>query len=210
METVLSNLVKYAPNPLEGKPMMGVEGNEIPRDPNGAPALFVFKTMSDQFGKNSYFQVVSGKLTPDLTLVNLRTGGNEKLGHLYVAKGKKNTEVKELACGDLGVLTKIASLKTNDTLGTAGKTEAIAPTEYEEPCYSMAVYAKVPRHRGQDRCRPHKAQRGRQLLHLRQQRRDQGNGALRRRRHPSGCALLQTQEQVQCGGGSAPGPYRLP
>ncbi len=143
METVLQNLIRYAPNPLEGKAMVGAEGEEIVRDPNGAPALFVFKTMSDQFGKNSYFQVVSGKITPDLTLTNLRTGSNEKLGHLYVAKGKKNTEVKEIGCGDLGVLTKIVSLKTNDTLGTAGKTAAVAPVEYEEPCYSMAVYAKV-------------------------------------------------------------------
>ncbi|MCI8524429.1 MAG: elongation factor G [Oscillospiraceae bacterium] len=143
METVLTNLVKYAPSPLEGKPMTGAEGEEIVRDPDGAPSLFIFKTMSDQFGKNSYFQVVSGKATPDLTLVNLRTGGNEKLGHIYTAKGKKNTEVKELACGDLGVLTKIVSLKTNDTLGTVGKSAAVAPTEYEEPCYSMAVYAKV-------------------------------------------------------------------
>lgn len=143
VEDVLANLIKYAPNPLEGKPMMTAEGEEFIRDPDGPATLYVFKTMSDQFGKNSYFQVVSGKATPDLTLMNLRTNSSEKLGHIYTAKGKKNTEVKELCCGDLGVLMKVATLKTNDTLGTPGKSVAIAPVEYEEPCYSMAVYAKV-------------------------------------------------------------------
>ncbi len=140
MEDVLTNLSSYAPNPLEGKPMKTAEGGEFRRDENGSPALFIFKTMSDQFGKNSFFQVVSGKATPDLALTDLRTGNAEKLGHLYVPKGKKNTEVKELCCGDIGVLTKMDKVKTNDTLG---KIDAIAATEYPAPCYSMAVYAKT-------------------------------------------------------------------
>ncbi len=143
MQGVLRNLIAYAPNPLEGKPMLTADGEEFSRDPDGAPTLYFFKTMSDSFGKNSYFQVVSGKATPDLTLTNFRSGGSEKLGHLYTAKGKKNTEVKELCCGDLGVLMKAANVKTNDTLGVEGKSPVIAPVEYEEPCYSMAVYAKV-------------------------------------------------------------------
>lgn len=143
MQGVLRNLIAYAPNPLEGKPMVTADGDEFTRDPDGAPTLYFFKTMSDSFGKNSYFQVVSGKATPDLTLTNFRSGSSEKLGHLYTAKGKKNTEVKELCCGDLGVLMKAANVKTNDTLGVEGKSPVIAPVEYEEPCYSMAVYAKV-------------------------------------------------------------------
>ena len=143
MQGVLRNLIAYAPNPLEGKPMLTADGDEFTRDPDGAPTLYFFKTMSDFFGKNSYFQVVSGKATPDLSLTNFRSGSSEKLGHLYTAKGKKNTEVKELCCGDLGVLMKAANVKTNDTLGVEGKSPVIAPVEYEEPCYSMAVYAKV-------------------------------------------------------------------
>ena len=143
MQGVLRTLIAYAPNPLEGKPMLTADGDEFTRDPDGAPTLYFFKTMSDSFGKNSYFQVVSGKATPDLTLTNFRSGSSEKLGHLYTAKGKKNTEVKELCCGDLGVLMKAANVKTNDTLGVEGKSPVIAPVEYEEPCYSMAVYAKV-------------------------------------------------------------------
>ena len=63
------------------------------------PSAFVFKTISDQYGKYSFVKVLSGSITPDTTIVNARTGDNEKLGRLYTVRGKKATEVKELVCG---------------------------------------------------------------------------------------------------------------
>ena len=62
----------------------------------GVPTAFVFKTISDQYGKYSFVKVLSGSITPDMTMVNARTGDNEKLGRLYTMRGKKATEVKEL------------------------------------------------------------------------------------------------------------------
>ena len=43
----------------------------------------------------------------------------------------------------IGVFTKLASVKTGDTLGLAGKTVTIKGMTYDEPMYKMAVYAKV-------------------------------------------------------------------
>ena len=45
--------------------------------------------------------------------MGLRT---EKLGRLYTIKGKKNEEVKEIACGDIGAIAKMDRLKTGETL----------------------------------------------------------------------------------------------
>lgn len=140
---VLSNIIDFAPTPLEGKPMPTEEGGEVKLDPNGAPAVFVFKTSIDQYGKNSFFKVVSGDASSDLSLSNLRAGGNEKLGRLFTAKGKKYTETQKIACGDIGVVSKLASVRTGDTLATAGKFEALAPIAYATPCYNMAIYAKA-------------------------------------------------------------------
>ncbi len=140
---VLSNIIDFAPNPLEGKAMPTAEGEEVAIDPNGAPAVFVFKTSVDQFGKNSFFKVVSGDASSDLTLANLRAGGNEKLGRLFFPKGKKLSETPKVACGDIGVVSKLASVRTGDTLGTAGKSVAFAPIAYANPCYNMAIYAKA-------------------------------------------------------------------
>ncbi|MDR0890253.1 MAG: elongation factor G [Oscillospiraceae bacterium] len=139
---LLDNIVKFAPNPLEGNEMPTEDG-AVALNPAGSPMLFVFKTISDQFGKNSYFKVFSGDLSDDMTLVNARTGDNEKFGNLFFPKGKANNKTSKVCCGDIGVVTKLGSAKTGDTLGFAGKTTALKPITFAEPCYTMAIYAKT-------------------------------------------------------------------
>lgn len=140
---VMEYIVKFCPNPLEGLPMATAEGGELMLDPKGSPAVFVFKTTSDQFGKNSYFKVISGDITEGMSLVNARTGAAEKLSNIFFAKGKTLTKAAKICCGDLGVATKLGSVKTGDTLGLAGKVTALQGMTYDEPCYTMAIYAKV-------------------------------------------------------------------
>ena len=140
---VMEYIVKFCPNPLEGLPMATAEGGELMLDPQGSPAVFVFKTTSDQFGKNSYFKVISGDITEGMSLVNARTGAAEKLSNIFFAKGKTLTKAAKICCGDLGVATKLGSVKTGDTLGLAGKVTALQGMTYDEPCYTMAIYAKV-------------------------------------------------------------------
>ena len=144
---LMANIVKYAPNPLEGKPMTKVDDeggeSEFKLDPNGSPMAFVFNTLADQYGKNSYFKVISGDVEDTMSFVNVRTGDAEKLGNMFFPKGKDNTKTSKICCGDIGVFTKLASVKTGDTLGLAGKTATIAPMKYDEPMYKMAIYAKV-------------------------------------------------------------------
>ncbi len=147
VNALMDNLVKYAPSPLEGKPMTAVDedGNEseFKLDPAGSPMAFVFNTMSDQYGKNSYFKVISGDIEDTLTVVNGRTGSNEKLGNTFFPRGKDNTKTSKVCCGDIGVFTKLASVRTGDTLGLAGKVVNLKPMEYDVPNYRMAIYAKT-------------------------------------------------------------------
>ena len=140
---VMEYFVKFCPNPLEGIAMETEESGELMLDEGGSPALFVFKTTSDQFGKNSYFKVLSGEITEGMSLVNARTGAAEKLSNIFFAKGKNMTKASKIGCGDIGVATKLNTVKTGDTLGMAGKTTVIKGMEYAEPCYTMAIYAKV-------------------------------------------------------------------
>jgi len=112
-----------------------------------APTAFVWKTVSDQFGKYSFIKVLSGKITPDTTLVNARTGETEKLGRMYTMCGKKNSEVKVLSCGDIGAFGKMDKVKTGDTLCDPANVEALDPIAYPATCYSMAI---APKTRGQE------------------------------------------------------------
>ena len=146
-ESLIRGIVDFAPNPTEGYAQHATNENgedvSINCAPNETPVIFVFKTVSDQYGKQSYFKVISGNITADLSLENARTGDTEKLGHIYTVKGKKTTEVKELCCGDIGMVSKLASVKTGDTLCQPGRPLTLDPIAYHEPCHSRAIYAKV-------------------------------------------------------------------
>ena len=144
---LLDNLVRFAPSPLEGKPAVRVdeEGkeSEFPLNPDGPATAFVFNTVADQYGKNSYFKVISGDMEDTLTVANVRTGDSEKLGNMFFPKGKDNAKTAKVCCGDIGVFTKLASVRTGDTLCQPGKLVTIKPMTYAEPCYRMAIYAKT-------------------------------------------------------------------
>ncbi len=144
---LMENIIRFAPSPLESKPMTAVDedGNrsEFRCDPNGSPVAYVFNTVADQYGKNSYFKVVSGDIEDTLSLVNARTGDTEKLGNTFFPKGKDNAKTSKVCFGDIGVFTKLASVRTGDSLGLAGKVPTFLPMQYAEPCYRMAIYAKT-------------------------------------------------------------------
>ena len=151
-EMLLSTIVDLVPGPLEmpaeeATDESGENAVEVKRDPNGPTAAIVFKTISDQYGKYSLVKVVSGRITGDMSLYNPATGKTEKLGRLYTIKGKKNEEVKEIACGDIGAIAKMDRLKTGDTLCDPKRVVKLAPTPFAEPCYSRAI---APKTRGQD------------------------------------------------------------
>jgi len=133
-ENLIRGISDYAPSPLDGS-------DEV--DPAGKAALLVFKTVSDQYGKFSFFKVMSGNVSADMTLENARAEKNEKLGHLYVVKGKKNSEVDSIVCGDIGAVSKLGFTKTGDTLREAGSDAEFEGIDFPKPCYSMAVLPVV-------------------------------------------------------------------
>jgi len=148
---LLDYIVDLLPNPTEGNPHKATaadgESEEFVVSTGGVPTAFVFKTVADQYGKYTFIKVMSGVITSDLTLVNARTGQNEKLGRLYVMRGKKAEEVKELNCGDIGAIGKMDKVKTGDTLCDPRKVVSLKAIPFAEACYSVAI---APKTRGQE------------------------------------------------------------
>ncbi len=142
----LKAIVDYMPSPDQGQvEVIETEDDliEIPCNPNGTPCAFVFKTTADQYGRFSYFKVVAGSVKADMTLLNHRMDAQEKIGHIYSVCGKKTKEVKEITCGDIGAVSKLATTKTNDTLSMTVRAVNLEPAVFAEPCYSQAVAPKV-------------------------------------------------------------------
>ena len=144
---LMDHIIDLLPNPVQGNYHKATTADgkteEFVVSPGGVPSAFVWKTVSDQYGKYSYVKVLSGEITSDTTLVNSRTGDTEKLGRLYSMCGKKATEVKVLGCGDIGAIGKMDKVKTGDTLCDPRKVVSLKQIPYPAPCYAMAIAPKV-------------------------------------------------------------------
>ncbi len=117
-----------------------------PEAKNNGTLGFVFKTVSDKFGKYSFVKVLSGKVESGTSLRNVRASSNDKLGRLYTMCGKKNTEVTEAVCGDIVAIGKM-DWKTGDTVTDSKDDIELPAIEIPEPCYSMCI---APKTKGQD------------------------------------------------------------
>ena len=140
--TMLDKITESFPRHTAKKSELLADGSDVEISPEGEPSVFVFKTVADPFvGKMSFFKVMGGTLKRDLTMKNNTTGDAEKFAHIYTIKGKKQVEVEELACGDIGMVAKLNNTNTNDTL-TWNKDLAYAPITFPTP-YMVKVMIPV-------------------------------------------------------------------
>lgn len=118
---------------------------DVAVDPNAPFSAQVFKTIVDPFvGKISYVIVRSGKLKRDLTIFNSTKQVKDKLGLVYTPFGKELNEITELVAGDIGVVTKVSSLETNDTFCDPNHEVVFDPIRFPQPIvyYGITVANK--------------------------------------------------------------------
>jgi elongation factor G len=121
MDTIADSFPRHTAKKEEK--VQAEDSEKILIDPEGECAVFIFKTLVDQFGKMSIFKVMNGALKRDTVLKNKRTGTQEKFSHIYILKGSKQTEVNSLCCGDIGMISKLTSAATGDTFSASGDIE---------------------------------------------------------------------------------------
>ncbi len=139
LDYLLHKVARCFTSPISRTVERTPEGAELEIQPDGETALFVFKTVADPFvGKMSYFKVMNGTLKRDQVLKNSSGGPDEKIAHIYTIKGKKQTEVDDMVCGDIGLTTKLSAANTNDTLSASGKIK-YKEIEFPKPYHTLAV-----------------------------------------------------------------------
>ncbi|MBQ5320936.1 MAG: elongation factor G [Oscillospiraceae bacterium] len=136
----IKNLLPIADEAINPTVNSETEEKLIP-DEKGKTAAYIFKTVSDPFvGKLSFVKVMSGTLTSDSTLINnSKDGAEEKIGKLISVFGKKQTEIKEAAAGDICAIAKLTVSETGDTLAQKGFAAKITPPKFEEPSLFRAL-----------------------------------------------------------------------
>jgi len=135
---LLDTITDSFPRPTARKVELLEDGSTKDIDPAGECAIFVFKTIADPFGKQTFFKVMNGTLSNDLALKNISSGSIEKMGHIYAVRGKKQVEVTSLCCGDIGMTSKLTNTNTNDTLTVSSEFE-YKKIAFPHPYMTMAI-----------------------------------------------------------------------
>ncbi len=146
---LLNEIVTYMPQARERLNTM-VEDIDNPgkvyslRTDEDAPfAAQVFKTVIDPFsGKLSYLKSFRGVLKSGTTVWNPNTETEERIGQIYILRGKKMEAVDQLAAGDIGAVNKLNNTNTGDTLCDMNAKVKFSPIHFPKPTLFMSVAAE--------------------------------------------------------------------
>ena len=139
---VLDAICDYLPLPKEQK-ISTVSGAIEPAD--SAPlAALVFKTTADPYvGKLTYFRVYNGVISSNSQVFNANQGAPERIGQLYLMRGKTQEPVTEVRAGDIGAVAKMNVTSTGDTLCAQDKQVKLTPIVFPTPIFREAVHPKT-------------------------------------------------------------------
>ncbi len=142
---VMDVVTEFLPSPVDRGGIKGVQEGEERKPSDTEPfSALVFKTMADPFvGKLTLFRVFSGVIKSDSQVFNANKGKSERIGQLFLIKGKTQEPTTELGAGDLGGVAKLQDVFTGDTLCDKDKQIVFPTIEFPKPKLSLAVEPKA-------------------------------------------------------------------
>ena len=143
IDELLQTTQSFLPAPTDGQPpdmLNSVHPVEYSTEPDGPLAAFVFKTTADPFvGKLSVFRVYQGTIKSNSEVWNSNREHSERIGQLYLPKGKNQENVSEVTAGDIGAIGKLTETLTGDTLSTKDNPVSFAKINQPVGFFRMAV-----------------------------------------------------------------------
>lgn len=147
--SLLDAIYNYLPSPKERDVVIAGDsveqaGQTIEPSEDVPLAALVFKSSADPYvGRLTYFRVYTGAIDSNSQVWNATRGGVERIGQLFILRGKTQEPVSQLRAGDIGVVAKLSLTSTGDTLCSRDKPVKIAPILFPEPAFNEAVYPKT-------------------------------------------------------------------
>jgi len=124
-------------------PVTEAEEQIAPRQDAPLAAL-IFKTTADPYvGKLTYFRVYGGLISSDSRVFNANKDQEERIGQIYVMRGKEQMPVASVKPGDIGAVAKLANTGTGDTLCDKGHPVILPPATYPHSLIFVAVEPKT-------------------------------------------------------------------
>jgi elongation factor G len=145
--SLLDAIHSYLPSPKEQKVVINSDSDkqEIIEPSQDAPlAALVFKTSADPYvGKLTYFRVYTGVINSNSQVWNATREETERIGQLFILRGKTQEPVSQFVAGDIGAVAKLSLTNTGDTLCSQAQPMKIVPILFPKPIFSEAVYPKT-------------------------------------------------------------------
>ncbi|MFA5628813.1 MAG: elongation factor G [Dehalococcoidales bacterium] len=133
-----------SPNGAEIKTTEDSAVQDIKIAADGPLGALVFKTSADPYvGKLTYFKVFSGELESNSQVWNANQASIERIGQLFLVRGKTQEPVAKIGAGDMGAVAKLTITATGDTLCMQEKQVKIVPASYPKTLFTVAVLPKT-------------------------------------------------------------------
>jgi elongation factor G len=144
--TLLDFIHEYVPAPstkkitiIKNSNEQFVEGNET-----SPLAALVFKATADPYvGKLTYFRVYNGSFNSNSQVWNSTKNANERVGQLYLVRGKSQEPITQVKAGDIGAVAKLGVTGVGDTLCAQDNIIKLPPPIFPDPIFSESVQPKT-------------------------------------------------------------------
>ena len=146
---LLDGLCTFLPSPRErggisATNLLTDQPDILDPDVTALLTALVFKATADPYvGKLTYFRVYSGVLNSDSQVWNANKGQQERLGQLFVVRGKSQEPAGQVVAGDMGAVAKLAETGTGDCLCLRDRPYRLQPIYFPKPNFSVAVSPKT-------------------------------------------------------------------
>ena len=149
VQLLLDAIITYLPSPLDIAEMKGTlmrteEEVICPNDDKAPMAGLIFKLAADPYiGHLSFFRIYSGYVEPGMTVLNSKTGKNERIGRIVRMHSNKREEIKWAGAGDIVALVGLKNVGTGDTLCSAEKPVVLESLNIPDPVIQVAIEPKT-------------------------------------------------------------------
>ncbi len=146
INSLLDAMVDYLPSPVEREVAAVTDAKEekIEVTGDGPLAALVFKTTADPYvGKLTYFRVYSGAIDSNSQVWNATKGSAERIGQLFMLRGKNQEPVAKVGAGDIGAVAKLNVTNTGDTLSVQNKPVKLGSIVFPKPVFDEAIFPKT-------------------------------------------------------------------
>ncbi|MBI9046178.1 MAG: elongation factor G [Anaerolineaceae bacterium] len=145
---LLDAIINLAPAPNERPLTVAIDPKEneveLETSDTGPLAAYVWKTTADPYvGKQTFFRVYSGSIQSDSRVWNHTKSEEERLGSIYVTRGKETISVKTVHAGDLGTVPKLSETSTGNTLVDKANPLTLSNPSYPNALFRVAVSPKT-------------------------------------------------------------------